>query len=499
MGNKSSLMLQDEEINAIQNETGCNASQIERLYSRFTSLDKGDNGTLGREDFLRIPELAINPLGDRIVQAFFSETDSFDDRINFRQFMRILARFRPIKKNREIKLNSREDKLRFAFKMYDLDGDEKISRDELLAVLHMMVGSNISTEQLANIADRTIMEADKDGDQYITFSEFCKTLERTDVEDCLFCCFDDVNQLKMEKIRLPNDEYFEIKLNENLTAADLIRIICENHYGIPIYDDDDYHEAYDVLAIWITNVETDSNHPKLQLPLNRKHRLIEMKDKFKKLLKTTESSSSFVQFRIGRNGFLSLKDEEKIHNEKLLRILFLEARDNVNKNIYPLDISKRLKLWEIEYKINRTAGYNHQQSVESKENGDDDLYMTLKKQAKSLSYQNSLRKTQNRWKMLKNVKKACMNLQTDTEKGDIVDRISPRSQWYIEYLRNCRESIPCYGGFFFDAQIERSIIEAIIHKKIYDKKISIGINENGIHLINIECPVIHLIIFYYHR
>jgi calcineurin B family protein 1 len=122
-------------------------------------------------------------LGDRIVQAFFAETDGYEERLNFRQFMRVLARFRPTKKNRENKLNSREDKLRFAFKMYDLDDDQKISREELLSVLHMMVGSNISTEQLSNIADRTIMEADKDGDQCITFEEFCKTLERTDVEE----------------------------------------------------------------------------------------------------------------------------------------------------------------------------------------------------------------------------------------------------------------------------------------------------------------------------
>ncbi len=35
-----------------------------------------------------------------------------------------------------------------AFKMYDLDGDDKISREELLAVLHMMVGANISEEQV---------------------------------------------------------------------------------------------------------------------------------------------------------------------------------------------------------------------------------------------------------------------------------------------------------------------------------------------------------------
>lgn len=85
-------------------------SQIERLYSRFTSLDRTDCGTLSREDFLRIPELAINPLCDRIVHAFFA--DSTDDRVNFRQFMQVLAHFRPIKKSSANKLNSREEKLK---------------------------------------------------------------------------------------------------------------------------------------------------------------------------------------------------------------------------------------------------------------------------------------------------------------------------------------------------------------------------------------------------
>jgi len=32
--------------------------------------------------------------------------------------------------------------------MYDLDDDNSISRAELLAVLHMMVGSNISEDQV---------------------------------------------------------------------------------------------------------------------------------------------------------------------------------------------------------------------------------------------------------------------------------------------------------------------------------------------------------------
>lgn len=37
-----------------------------------------------REDFLRIPELAINPLGDRIVHAFFHESkNAAEDKVDF--------------------------------------------------------------------------------------------------------------------------------------------------------------------------------------------------------------------------------------------------------------------------------------------------------------------------------------------------------------------------------------------------------------------------------
>jgi len=197
MGNsRSSLQLQQENIEQISEETGFTSNQIERLWSRFTSLDKQQKGHLTREDFLRIPELAINPLGDRIVHAFFRDSSNKDEEeggkfggasekeiVNFPDFVRVLAHFRPIKKNVEKnKMNSRVEKLRFAFRMYDLDGDDKISKEELLAVLTMMVGANISEDQLVSIAERTIMEADDDKDNLISFDEFCKVLERTDVE-----------------------------------------------------------------------------------------------------------------------------------------------------------------------------------------------------------------------------------------------------------------------------------------------------------------------------
>jgi calcineurin B family protein 1 len=85
MGNHSSLLLREEEIETIQQETGFTPNQIERLYSRFTSLDKGDNGFLCREDFHRIPELAINPLGlDVLIFKFPLSLSLFQLSVDFR-------------------------------------------------------------------------------------------------------------------------------------------------------------------------------------------------------------------------------------------------------------------------------------------------------------------------------------------------------------------------------------------------------------------------------
>ena len=80
MGNtRSVFQLRAEEIAEITEETGFTKQQIERLYTRFTSLDRNSHGFLTREDFLRIPELAINPLGDRIVHAFFYESKNIEE------------------------------------------------------------------------------------------------------------------------------------------------------------------------------------------------------------------------------------------------------------------------------------------------------------------------------------------------------------------------------------------------------------------------------------
>lgn len=76
---------------------------------------------------------------------------------------------------------NKEQKLKFAFKVYDIDRDGYISNGELFIVLKMMVGSNLKDQQLQQIVDKTIMEADLDKDGKISFDEFKKMVENTDV------------------------------------------------------------------------------------------------------------------------------------------------------------------------------------------------------------------------------------------------------------------------------------------------------------------------------
>ena len=68
-----------------------------------------------------------------------------------------------------------------AFKVYDIDRDGFISNGELFIVLKMMVGNNLRDNQLQQIVDKTIMEADLDGDGKVSFQEFIKMVETTDV------------------------------------------------------------------------------------------------------------------------------------------------------------------------------------------------------------------------------------------------------------------------------------------------------------------------------
>lgn len=146
--------------------------EIRRLGKRFKKLDLDNSGSLSVEEFMSLPELQQNPLVQRVIDIF--DTDG-NGEVDFKEFIHGVSQF-------SVK-GDKESKLRFAFKIYDIDDDGYISNGELFQVLKIMVGSNLKDHQLQQIVDKTIIFADKDGDGKISFEEFCVVVGNTDIHE----------------------------------------------------------------------------------------------------------------------------------------------------------------------------------------------------------------------------------------------------------------------------------------------------------------------------
>uniref|UniRef100_A0A0H2UHV6 EF-hand domain-containing protein n=1 Tax=Rattus norvegicus TaxID=10116 RepID=A0A0H2UHV6_RAT len=126
------------------------ADEIKRLGKRFKKLDLDNSGSLSVEEFMSLPKLQQNPLVQLVIDIYSTAG------------------------NREFSVKGdKEQKLRFAFRIYDMDKDGYISNGELFQVLKMMAGNNLKGTQLQQIVNKTIINADKDRDGRISFEEFC--------------------------------------------------------------------------------------------------------------------------------------------------------------------------------------------------------------------------------------------------------------------------------------------------------------------------------------
>ncbi|KAL1571628.1 calcineurin subunit B [Candida albicans] len=142
-------------------DTNFSIEEIDRLRKRFMKLDKDGSGQIDKQEFLSIPGISSNPLATRLMDVFDKDGDGS---IDFEEFITGLSAFSGKSDN----LN----KLRFAFNIYDIDRDGYIGNGELFIVMKMMVGKNLKDEELQQIVDKTLMEADLDGDGKLNFEEF---------------------------------------------------------------------------------------------------------------------------------------------------------------------------------------------------------------------------------------------------------------------------------------------------------------------------------------
>ena len=126
------------------------ADEIRRLGKRFRKLDLDNSGSLSVDEFMSLPELQQNPLVQRVIDIFDQDGNGevdFKGIVNFTSMLRsskikffistnwliFLSEFIQGVSQFSVK-GDKESKLRFAFRIYDMDNDGAISNGELFQV-----------------------------------------------------------------------------------------------------------------------------------------------------------------------------------------------------------------------------------------------------------------------------------------------------------------------------------------------------------------------------
>ena len=76
-----------------------------------------------------------------------------------------------------------DEKHKVAFQIYDINGDGFISNGDLFNSLRMLVGDNLTDIQIQQLADRTIIAADKDLDGKISYEEFVEFVKDVSIKE----------------------------------------------------------------------------------------------------------------------------------------------------------------------------------------------------------------------------------------------------------------------------------------------------------------------------
>uniref|UniRef100_A0A914HUU4 EF-hand domain-containing protein n=1 Tax=Globodera rostochiensis TaxID=31243 RepID=A0A914HUU4_GLORO len=168
-----------EQLDEYQDCTFFTKKDILRLYKRFHALNpdkvpgnmQGNQASIVKltfEEVGKIPELKENPFSRRICEVFSEDgcgNLTFDD---FLDMFSVFSEMAPL-----------QLKLKYAFRIYDFDGDEFLGRTDLRQMIDNLTRKEMSEEEVAFIIERIIEEADLDGDQKISQAEFEHVVSRS--------------------------------------------------------------------------------------------------------------------------------------------------------------------------------------------------------------------------------------------------------------------------------------------------------------------------------
>lgn len=176
MGNtlhkRRNIQEKEEDLNYIFNNTNFNKEAIEKWHREF--IQDFPNGRMVLDQFIQMYKV-FYPEKENIAEFCSHIFRSFDEDnsgyLDFRNFMLAID----VTSNGNV-----EDKLRWSFRVYDIDKDGEIDLNEMTSVLSSIVRNN-SNENLKaeteEIAKKTFDKLDLNHDGVITEKEFLKACD----------------------------------------------------------------------------------------------------------------------------------------------------------------------------------------------------------------------------------------------------------------------------------------------------------------------------------